>query len=293
MTPIRCTLSLLLAASLASACDNSSGTKDAAPAKADAKQAKGADAKDGAPADAKDPHAANPHAANPHAANPHAGMPPMMGAPSAPKGPPRDVTPSGQTVAETLQGLSLSVPSEWEKGTPTNSMRVAQWVLPGPGGDAELVVFRFPGGGGGIEENVARWKGQFQAPEGKTIDDVTQTKTVEVGGLKTTLVDVSGTYVAAVTPGAEEKHNDANQRMLAAIVEGSGDPFYFKAVGPQATMDLWASAFEAMANGFAAAGDAAKATGEAAAAVGADAKAAAGTDAKAEGKADADKKAGG
>jgi hypothetical protein len=133
-------------------------------------------------------------------------------------------------------------------------MRVAQWVLPGPGGDAELVVFRFPGGGGGIEQNVARWKGQFQPPEGKSIDDVTVTKTIEGALVKTTLVDVSGTYVAAVMPGADETHNDADQRMIAAIVEGSGDPFYFKAVGPRATMDLWAPAFETMAKGFAASG---------------------------------------
>jgi len=245
MTPMRRPLSTLpffvLAAALAhSACGGPTGGKDATPAKAEVKKdAKGGDAK--GPTDAKDPHAA---------ANPHAGMPPMMGTP-APKGPPRDITPSGQTVPETLPGLALAVPSEWEKGQPTNPMRVAQWVLPGPGGDAELVVFRFPGGGGGIEANVARWKGQFQAPEGKTIDDVTTTKTVEAAGLKTTLLDVSGTYVASVTPGADEKHNDADQRMIAAIVEGSGDPFYFKAVGPRKTMDLWAAAFEVMANGFA------------------------------------------
>jgi hypothetical protein len=244
MTPIRSALSTLssvaLIAALASACGGSTGT-DAAPAKVDAKKdAKGGDLEAGAPTDAKDPHAA---------VNPHAGMPPMMGA-SAPKGPPRDVTPSGQTVAETLPGIALAVPSEWEKGKPTNSMRVAQWVLPGPGGDAELVVFRFPGGGGGLEANVSRWKGQFQAPEGKTIDDVTTTTTIEGDGIKITIVDVSGTYVAAVTPGADVKHNDANQRMMAAIVEASGDPFYFKAVGPTATMDLWADAFTTMAKGL-------------------------------------------
>jgi hypothetical protein len=234
---------LLFALALASACGGSTGTTqaDAKATKADAKATKATDAK---ATDAKAP--AGPHAG----ANPHGGMPPMMGTPPAPKGPPRDVTPSGETVPQTLPGLAFAVPKEWEQGTPTNAMRVAQWVLPGPGGDAELVVFRFAGGGGGIEANVARWKGQFQAPEGKTIDDVTTTKTLEAGGLKTTLVDVTGTYVAAVTPGAEQQHDDADQRMIAAIVEGSGDPFYFKALGPRATMDLWAPAFEAMASGL-------------------------------------------
>jgi hypothetical protein len=244
MTPIRCTLSVLLTVALTSACDGSPAPKDAAPAKVEAKDAKGGDAKP----DVKAP--TNPHAAG----NPHAGMPPMMGAAAAPKGPPRDVTPTGVTVAETLPGLAFAVPKEWEKGKPSSNMRLAQWVLPGPGGDGELVVFRFPGGAGGIEANVARWKGQFQAPEGKTIDDVAITKIIEAGGLKTTLLDVSGTYVAAVVPGADEKHDDADQRMIAAIIEGSGDPFYFKAVGPRATMDVWAAAFETMANGLAGAG---------------------------------------
>lgn len=256
MTPIRAALSTLssaaLALALASGCDGSPATKDAATTKADGKKdGKAGDVKAEAKGDAKDPHG------GPAAGNPHAGMPPMMGAAAAPKGPPRDVTPSGETVAETLPGLAFSLPKEWEKGTPSSSMRMAQWVLPGPGGDGELVVFRFPGGAGGIEANVSRWKGQFQAPEGKTIDDVTITKTIEAGGLKTTFVDVSGTYIAAVTPGADEKHNDADQRMLAAIVEGSGDPFYFKAVGPRATMDVWAAAFETMSNAFATAGGAA------------------------------------
>ena len=300
MTPTRAALSTLpitarataqalaLLVALTSACDGS--TKDGAPAKTDAQKGAPKDGKAGdvkaegkGDADAKDPHAA---------VNPHAGMPPMMGAAAAPKGPPRDVKPTGTTTAETLPGLGFAVPNEWEKGTPKSSMRLAQWVLPGPGGDAELVVFRFPGGAGGIEANVSRWKGQFQAPEGKSIDDVTVTKTIEAGGLKTTLVDVSGTYIAAVTPGADEKHNDADQRMIAAIVEGSGDAFYFKAVGPRATMDLWAPAFETMANGVAPAGGAAAPTGDAAAKAG-DAKAG---DAKAEGKGDAKadtKKAGG
>jgi hypothetical protein len=280
MTSKRCTLPLWLSLALVGACGGSPGAQDSAPAKVDAKAKAG---KAGGTANAKDPHAA---------VNPHAGMPPMMGTATVPKGPPRDVTPSGRTAAESLPGLAFAVPSEWEKGEPSSNMRLAQWVLPGPGGDGELVVFRFPGGAGGIEANVARWKGQFQAPEGKTIDDVTVTKTIEAGGVKTTLVDVSGRYVAAVMPGAEEKHDDADQRMLAAIVEGSGDPFYFKAVGPRATMDVWAAAFEAMANGFSGAGTAVVPGSDAAA--GGEAKADAKADAKGSGDAKAEtKKAGG
>ncbi len=252
---LRSTLPLWLSLALVGACD--SGAKDPATAKANAnKPGTKADAKkgDAGKADAKAPDAKTP--GNPHAApNPHAGMGPMGGPKAKPKGPPRDITPSGETTAKTIPGLTFAAPKEWEQSPPNNRMRLAQFVLPGPGGDGELVVYRFPGGAGGIEANLTRWKGQFKPPEGKTIDDVATTTKTENAGLTTTLVDVTGTYVAAMQPGGDDKHNDADQRMLAAIVEGSGDPFYFKAVGPKKTMDLWAEHYSTMVSSFAKAED--------------------------------------
>jgi hypothetical protein len=183
--------------------------------------------------------------------NPHGAMPPHgggMGGPAAAKqpGPPRDVTPSGEVERHPIGELHLDVPKEWEKGATSSPMRVAEFVLPGPGGDAELVVFRFKGGAGGVEANVERWKGMFQPPEGKSIDDITKTGTLEVGDLDVTTVDISGRYVAAVRPGADETLDEADYRMLAAIIEGSGDPFFLKGTGPQKTLDVWADAFTTM-----------------------------------------------
>lgn len=253
--------SIAFALVLATGCDSGkSGEGKPAGAQAATPQAKDAPANPhgaapGAPGAAANPHGAMPMpgAPGPHGgagAAPH-GMPPMM-APKAPAGPPRDITPSGELAAQTLPGLAFSVPKEWEKGTPSNSMRQGQWVLPGPGGDAELVVFRFPDRAGTVEANINRWKGQFTPPEGKTIDEATTTKEIAgPDGLSTTLVDVSGTFVAATQPGGDQKHNDPGRRMLAAIVSGSGAPFYFKAVGPKATMDLWAPAYDAMVASFA------------------------------------------
>lgn len=238
------------------ACDSGS-KKEASPKAAKAGDAKAGDAKAG---DAKAGDAkANPHA-NPHGdqpPNPHAGMamPPGAGAKTEP-GPPRDIEVSGEMVEANVRGLGLSVPKEWEKGTPTSSMRAAQWVMPGPGGDGELVVYRFPGGAGGVQANIDRWKGQFTPPEGKTIDDVSTVETMDgEGGVKTTLVDVTGTYVAAVMPGADAKHNENDYRMFAAAVEGSGDPFYFKAVGPAKTMELWLEPFKKMIGTFQGSGE--------------------------------------
>jgi len=166
-------------------------------------------------------------------------------------GPPRDIKPSGEVTELELQGLKVPVPKEWEAGKPTSQMRLAQYVVPGPGGDAELVVFRFAGGAGGVQANIERWQGQFQPPEGKTMADISTTKKLKVGTLDVTFLTVSGRYVAAMMPGTDEKHDDADYGMLAAIIEGSGDAFFFKCTGPKATMDIWGTAFEAMLNGLA------------------------------------------
>jgi hypothetical protein len=171
-----------------------------------------------------------------------------MGKPEEPAGPPRDITPSGEVTEEEVQELVLAVPKEWEK-KPAGGMRVAQWTIPGPGGDGECVVFRFPGGAGGVEENINRWKGMFKPPEGKSIDDITKKSEIKAGDLKVTLVDITGHYVAAVRPGEEAKHDEANYRMLAAIVEGIGDPFFLKTTGPHKTLDLWADAYNKLLEG--------------------------------------------
>jgi hypothetical protein len=199
-----------------------------------------------------DPHAANPHAANPHAANPHAdphaGMQVKESSrPAREPVNPQEVTPSGKTRDESVPGLSFKVPEEWAKKPGSSPMRLAEYTLPGPGGEAELAVYRFAGGGGDAKSNVHRWRTQFAKADGTPLgDDDGEVQEVTRGALKLTLVDLQGTYVAQVTPGAPERYSDPNYRMLAAIVEGAGDPFFFKAVGPEATLAAWKPAFVQM-----------------------------------------------
>ena len=186
--------------------------------------------------------------------HPLVGSGPMMGSGSQAAvlaGPvnPHEVTPSGELRVETFDLLSADVPTEWTRRPPKSSMRLAELVLPGPGGDAVLAIYRFAGGAGGVEANIRRWKGQFTPPEGKTIDDMSTVVTEERAPFKITRLDVRGTNSAAVMPGEAARHSAPDSRMLAAIVEGSGDPFFFKVVGTAATLDLWAPAFEKMLGG--------------------------------------------
>lgn len=224
------------------ACDKSKETPPPATASAPATEAK---APPGPPPAAHGSPAADPHGAqDPHAAaNPHAGMGDPHGgsAPAAAAGPPRDIQPSGETVSHTIGGLTMDAPKEWEKAQASSPMRLGQFVLPGPGGDAELVLFRFPGGAGGVQANIDRWKGQFTPPEGKTVDDVSKTENLTVGDLEITVLDVTGRAQGSMGQPAPQ---GSEHRMLAAIVEGKGDPVFLKAVGPQKTLDLWAEPFQ-------------------------------------------------
>ncbi len=152
-------------------------------------------------------------------------------------GGPRDITPSGEQRDVAIGELSAKVPEEWADIPPRSKMRLAEVILPGPGGDVSMAVFRFSGGGGSREANLERWKGQLTpGPD----DPAAKTETIERDGLTITTLDVVGKFSAPAMPGAPASPDIERARMLGLIVEGKGDPFFFKAVGDAKTMDLWA-----------------------------------------------------
>lgn len=205
------------------------------------------------PADATAP--ADPHGAgtpvNPHA-DPHAtGTPAPAAAPKvrAPVNP-QPVTPGGKVRSETIEGLVLSVPTEWTRKPASNEMRLAEFILPGPGGEVTLIVSRFKGGGGDAASNVNRWKAQFVTADGAPQTEA-KVQTALRPPLTITRVDITGTNVAPVMPGSPELYKEPNSRMLGVIVEGAGDPYFFKAVGPGDTLAVWEPAFAAFADSIA------------------------------------------
>ena len=57
------------------------------------------------------------------------------------------------------------------------------------------------------------------------------------------LLDVSGTYVAEMRPGATEKHNSPGFRMRTAVITTPRGPYFLKFVGPAATIAAWDTGF--------------------------------------------------
>jgi hypothetical protein len=142
--------------------------------------------------------------------------------------------------------LKYTAPSGWQGRAASSSMRVAEFVLPGrdAAGSAELVIYYFGGTGGSVDANIQRWLGQMQQPDGRPTGEVAAREAKTINGLKIALLDVSGTYVAEVKPGATEKHNSPGFRMRTAVVETPRGPYFLKLVGPAATVETWKASFD-------------------------------------------------
>ena len=143
--------------------------------------------------------------------------------------------------------LNFAAPAGWKTVATSSSMRVAQFVLPraaGDAADADLVVYYFGGSGGTVEANIERWLGQMRQPDGKPSSAVAKRDTRTVNGLKVTLVDVSGTYIAEMTPGSPQRHNSPNFRLRAAVIETPNGPYFIKLTGPSRTIAAADKAFE-------------------------------------------------
>jgi hypothetical protein len=142
--------------------------------------------------------------------------------------------PAGAMGGGAAEGGSIdfSVPASWQNEQPANNMRVAQATIPGPGGPGNLVVFYFgPGGGGGVEANIQRWVDQMEVPAGSNPTP----ETFESNGYHVTWIDVPGTLKPS-NMGTGPTTEQPSSRLLGAVVEGPGGPWFFKATGPDSTI---------------------------------------------------------
>jgi hypothetical protein len=136
-------------------------------------------------------------------------------------------------------GLTFTPPPAWHTRAAASTMRVAEFVVPRAAGDpedAEVIVYFFGGSGGSVDANVDRWIGQMQQPDGSASKDKARRETQTINGLKVATVDVAGTYVAEMRPGATERYNKPGFRLRAAVIETPRGPYYIKMTGPAKTV---------------------------------------------------------
>ena len=164
---------------------------------------------------------------------------------SGPAAPGADAAPTDAFEREDAPKVLFRLPKGWKAGSPTSSMRLAQYAIPAEH-PVEMVVFFFgEGGGGGVEANLERWKSQV-VPDGEA-----KTEKVDVAeGIKATLLDVTGSYASGMPGSGSGPTSIADARMLAAVIECPGGPLFVKGIGPKAVMAAAAADFRAWVLSF-------------------------------------------
>ncbi|HXO26069.1 MAG TPA: hypothetical protein VOA80_01880 [Thermoanaerobaculia bacterium] len=153
--------------------------------------------------------------------------------------------PAGVTGREAPSRLAFALPAAWVKEPPSSGMRLAQAKIPGPAGPAELAIFFFGAGGGGTADaNIDRWIGQIDQPAAPP-----KRGSFATHGLGVTWVEVAGTMKPS-TIGMGPATAQPGSRLLGAVVEGPGGPWFVKVIGPDATVAAARPAFLEMLHGL-------------------------------------------
>jgi hypothetical protein len=154
---------------------------------------------------------------------------------------------NASTTAAASGDLHFKAPDGWVTEKAASAMRAAQYKLPKAEGDSEdasLVLYYFGATqGGSAQANIDRWISQIQQTDSSSSRDKAKTENLTVNGLKVTTVDVTGIYTAEMAPGSSSKHNDANYRLRAAVIETPKGNYFLKLVGPAKTVGRWEQAY--------------------------------------------------
>lgn len=184
------------------------------------------------------------------------GHPPIDGSAAAPARPtgelPSGHPPVGGDAPPAARSeLKYEAPKDWKSEPVKSSMRVAQYMIPRAEGDTQdgqMIVFHFgPGQGGPTDMNIERWRNMFSTEDGQPVGaDGAKVEKKQVAGLNVTTLDVSGLYNDPMMMQSGGTRIDGQARLLAAIVETPGGPYFFKAVGQNRTISAQVENFNSL-----------------------------------------------
>ena len=145
--------------------------------------------------------------------------------------------------------IQFTATGTWKSVQPRIRMVEAELKIPRVGNDTKDGRLTIMGAGGSVAANVARWQSQFKQPGGSHTRQKAKVEKQQISGQTVSIVDISGTFLDS--PGGpfsgRAKVERENYRMLAAIIETSGNGKYFvKLTGPKATIDKNEDHFKAM-----------------------------------------------
>jgi hypothetical protein len=156
-----------------------------------------------------------------------------------------ELAPVAAEAGQGAAALAWTAPAGWVSEPPANTMRRAQYRVPGPGGEGECVVFYFgPGQGGDPQSNAERWASQFLGTDGQPATAQTASRTVN--GIDVLFVEAAGTYQSGSMVGMGQGVPKPDWALLGAIARGPDANWFFKLTAPRATLEANRAAFEAM-----------------------------------------------
>lgn len=140
--------------------------------------------------------------------------------------------------------ITWKMPDGWAAVENPSRMRIATYKPPRAAGDTEDAELSVSRAGGTTEANVHRWIGQFDeaGPDERSERNVR--------GLKIVTVEVNGTYLGGMMGGGGPAAKHPKWALLGAVVETPGSFYFFKMVGPVATVRAARKAFDAMLSGI-------------------------------------------
>lgn len=150
---------------------------------------------------------------------------------------------------ELAADLTAEVPANWKSREPASRTRTHEFALPSPEkglADGILFVAHFgKGQGGGLEDNLKRWYGMVEQPDGSPSEKVAKKAEIKTDAAKITWLDMSGTYLDRPSPMSPNVTKRPKYRVFAAMIDGGKDgPYWVRAYGPEAVMQAQRDGFE-------------------------------------------------
>ncbi|MCC6523082.1 MAG: hypothetical protein IT373_10510 [Polyangiaceae bacterium] len=157
-------------------------------------------------------------------------------------------TATGATTSSGIRGshpfapdIAWDAPAGWEVIPAEGAFRKAAYRVPrapGDTADGELTVVV---AGGGVGQNIERWKSQFELEP----TDPLKVDERQIAGMKLTLVELHGAFKGSGMPG-EKTEPRPGWAMLAAVVPTRPQAYFFKLTGPRATVEAAKAGFDAL-----------------------------------------------
>ena len=167
-----------------------------------------------------------------------------------------DAKKEAQVAAIGDGAFEMPVPEGWLRKEPKVRIIEHEFEVPAAEGDEKPGRVTIMGAGGSIDDNIARWAGQFSQPDGSETSDKLKTRKATVAGQDVTFVDIRGTYedkAGPFVPGPGVKR-DRYCMLAATFPTKKAGNYFIKFYGPENTITAQEANFIKMIEGLQAKG---------------------------------------